>query len=75
MDKNTPPGEITQTHREDRAQHSHQGRAHAFHVVKRQFGHVIVRYRGLVTNTAQLHRQLTSANLWLGQRKLGAAAA
>ena len=28
---------------------------HAFRVVKRQFGHVKVRYRGLAKNTAQLH--------------------
>ena len=28
---------------------------HPFRVIKRQFGHVKVRYRGLAKNTAQLH--------------------
>lgn len=48
---------------------------HPFRVVKRQFGHVKVRYRGLAKNTAQLHTLFALANLWLVRRKLLAAVA
>jgi IS5 family transposase len=43
---------------------------HAFRVVKRQFGHTKVRYRGLTKNTAQLHALFALTNLWLARRKL-----
>ena len=43
---------------------------HAFRVVKRQFGHVKVRYRGLAKNTAQLHTLFALANLWSVRRQL-----
>jgi len=43
---------------------------HAFRVVKRQFGHTKVRYRGLAKNTAQLHTLFALTNLWLARRKL-----
>ncbi|PXW94110.1 IS4 family transposase [Sphaerotilus hippei] len=43
---------------------------HPFRVVKRQFGHVKVRYRGLAKNTAQLHTLFALANLWMVRRKL-----
>jgi transposase, IS5 family len=43
---------------------------HPFRVIKRQFGHVKVRYRGLAKNTAQLHTLCALANLWLVRRKL-----
>jgi len=48
---------------------------HPFRVVKRQFSHVKVRYRGLAKNTAQLHTLFALANLWMVRRKLLAAAA
>ena len=48
---------------------------HPFRVIKRQFGHVKVRYRGLAKNTAQLHTLFALANLWLARRKLLAPAA
>ena len=35
---------------------------HPFRVIKRQFGHVKVRYRGLAKNTAQLHTLFALAN-------------
>lgn len=41
-----------------------------FRVLKRQFGHAKVRYRGLVKNTAQLHTLFALVNLWLVRRKL-----
>jgi IS5 family transposase len=43
---------------------------HPFRVIKRQFGHVKVRYRGLAKNTAQLHTLFALANLWMVRRKL-----
>jgi IS5 family transposase len=48
---------------------------HPFRVIKRQFGHVKVRYRGLAKNTAQLHTLCALANLWLVRRKLAAGVA
>ena len=48
---------------------------HPFRVVKRQFGHIKVRYRGLAKNTAQLHTLFALANLWMARRKLVGAAA
>jgi IS5 family transposase len=44
---------------------------HPFRVLKRQFGHVKVRYRGLAKNTAQLHTLFALANLWIARRALG----
>ncbi len=41
---------------------------HAFRVVKRQFGHTKVRYRGLVENTAQLHTLFALTNLWMARK-------
>ena len=43
---------------------------HPFRVIKRQFGHVKVRYRGLAKNTAQLHTLFALANLWMVRRRL-----
>jgi transposase, IS5 family len=43
---------------------------HPFRVVKRQFGHAKVRYRGLAKNTAQLHTLFALANLWMARKKL-----
>jgi IS5 family transposase len=48
---------------------------HPFRILKRQFGYVKVRYRGLAKNTAQLHTLFALANLWLVRRKLLPAAA
>ncbi len=43
---------------------------HPFRVVKRQFGHVKVRYRGLKKNTAQLFTLFALSNLWMVRGKL-----
>ena len=48
---------------------------HPFRVIKRQFGHIKVRYRGLAKNTAQLHTLFALANLWMARRKLIGAVA
>ena len=43
---------------------------HPFRVIKRQFGHVKVRYRGLRKNTAQLVTLFALSNLWMVRSKL-----
>ncbi len=43
---------------------------HPFRVVKRQFGFVKVRYRGLKKNTAQLVTLFALSNLWMMRSKL-----
>ena len=43
---------------------------HPFRVVKRQFGHIKARHRGLAKNTAQLHTPFALANLRMARRKL-----
>ena len=43
---------------------------HPFRVIKRQFGYVKVRYRGLAKNTAQLHTLFALSNLWMARRAL-----
>jgi IS5 family transposase len=45
---------------------------HPFRVIKRQFGHVKVRYRGLKKNTAQLKTLFALSNLWMARGKLAA---
>jgi IS5 family transposase len=42
-------------------------------MVKRQFGHVKVRYRGLKKNTAQLVMLFALSNLWMARGRLLAA--
>ncbi|MBS0315603.1 MAG: IS5 family transposase [Proteobacteria bacterium] len=43
---------------------------HPFRVIKRQFGHVKVRYRGLAKNTAQLYTLFALSNIWMARRTL-----
>jgi len=43
---------------------------HPFRVIKRQFGHMKVRYRGLKKNTAQLRTLFALSNLWMARRAL-----
>lgn len=43
---------------------------HPFRVVKRQFGYVKVRYRGLKKNTAQLTTLFALSNLWMARGRL-----
>ena len=43
---------------------------HPFRVIKRQFGHLKVRYRGLAKNTAQLTLLFALSNLWMVRRRL-----
>jgi len=48
---------------------------HPFRVIKRQFGFVKVRYRGLKKNTAQLFTLFALSNLWMVRSKLMGAEA
>ena len=48
---------------------------HPFRVIKRQFGYVKVRYRGLKKNTAQLITLFALSNLWMVRHKLMGAGA
>ena len=43
---------------------------HPFRVIKRQFGHVKVRYRGLMKNTQQLFTLFALSNLWMVRKRL-----
>ena len=43
---------------------------HPFRVLKRQFGHVKTRYRGLAKNRAQLFTLFALGNLFLVRRRL-----
>jgi transposase, IS5 family len=43
---------------------------HPFRVIKRQFGYVKVRYRGLKKNTAQLTTLFALSNLWMVRKKI-----
>ena len=45
---------------------------HAFRVIKRPFGNVKVRYRGLNKNTAQLRALFALSNLWMARKTLQA---
>ena len=48
---------------------------HPFRVLKRQFGYVKVRYRGLTKNTLQLKTLFVLSNLWMARHRLMAAQA
>ena len=43
---------------------------HPFRVIKRQFGHTKVRYRGLKKNTAQLMTLFALSNIWMARKTL-----
>lgn len=43
---------------------------HPLRVIKSQFGHMKVRYRGLAKNTSQLHTLFALSNLWMARRRL-----
>ena len=43
---------------------------HPFRVIRRQFGYVKVKYRGLAKNTANLMTLFALSNLWMARRRL-----
>ena len=69
LDKSTPMGanmdKLEKTKASIRAKVEHP-----FRVIKRQFGYVKVRYRGLMKNTAQLHTLFALSNLWMARHRL-----
>ena len=69
LDKSTPMGEILDKLEQVKARIRAKVE-HPFRVIKRQFGHVKVRYRGLAKNTAQLHTLFALSNLWMVRRTL-----
>jgi IS5 family transposase len=69
LDKSSPMGAIMDKLEKTKA--SIRAKVeHPFRVIKRQFGHVKVRYRGLAKNTAQLHTLFALSNLWMARRRL-----
>ncbi|RCW76673.1 DDE family transposase [Pseudorhodoferax soli] len=74
LDKNKPVEDLSD--RLERIKASIRAKVeHPFRVIKRQFGHVKVRYRGLKKNTAQLHTLFALSNLWRARRTLMGAQA
>ncbi len=69
LDKDTPMGAILDKLEQVKARIRAKVE-HPFRVIKRQFGHVKVRYRGLAKNTAQLHTLFALSNLWMVRRTL-----
>ena len=69
LDKSTPMGAIMDQLEQVKARIQAKVE-HPFRVIKRQFGHVKVRYRGLAKNTAQLHTLFALSNLWMVLRTL-----
>lgn len=74
LDKETPMGKLIDQIERTKAQIRAKAE-HPFRVIKRQFGHVKVRYRGLAKNTAQLHTLFALSNLWMARRHLLGATA
>lgn len=69
MDKSTPMGSILE--RLEKTKASIRAKVeHPFRVIKRQFGYVKVKYRGLAKNTANLMTLFALSNLWMARRKL-----
>jgi IS5 family transposase len=69
LDKSTPMGAIMDKLEQVKARIRAKVE-HPFRVIKRQFGHVKVRCRGLAKNTAQLHTLFALSNLWMVRRTL-----
>lgn len=69
LDKSTPMDAILDKLEQAKA-HIRAKVEHPFRVIKRQFGHVKVRYRGLLKNTALLHTLFVLSNLWMVRRTL-----
>ena len=67
--KHTPWGVLTE--QAERLKASVRAKVeHPFRVIKRQFGHVKVRYKGLSKNTAQLIALFALSNIWMSRKIL-----
>jgi IS5 family transposase len=69
LDKDTPMGAILERLEQTKA--SIRAKVeHPFRVIKRQFGYVKVKYRGLAKNTANLVTLFALSNLWMVRKRL-----
>ena len=69
LDKETPMGAVLE--KLEQAKASIRAKVeHPFRVIKRQFGFVKVKYRGLAKNTANLMTLFALSNLWMARRRL-----
>lgn len=69
LDKDTPMGAILEKLEQTKA--SIQAKVeHPFRVIKRQFGYVKVKYRGLAKNTSNLVTLFALSNLWMVRKRL-----
>lgn len=69
LDKTTPMGDFL--NRLEKTTAAIRAKVeHPFRVIKRQFGYVKVRYRGLFKNTAQLTTLMSLANLWMARKRI-----
>ncbi|NPT61546.1 IS5 family transposase [Paraburkholderia elongata] len=69
LNKDTPLGQLP----DERERLKARIRAkveHPFRVIKRQFGHLKVRYRGLAKNMQQLQTLFALSNLWMVRRRI-----
>ena len=69
LDKSTPMGEILDKLEQTKARIRAKVE-HPFRVIKQQFGHAKVRYRGLAKNTARLTMLFALSNLWMVRRQI-----
>ena len=73
LDKTTPMGDLL--NRLEKTKAAIRAKVeHPFRVLKRQFGYIKVRYRGLFKNTAQLTTLMALANLWMARKRIYALA-
>lgn len=68
LNKDTPMGAILDKLEQTKARIRAKVE-HPFRVIKRQFGHTKVRYRGLAKNTAQLYTLFMLSNLWMVRKR------
>lgn len=69
LDKSTPLGELI--NRLEKTKAGIRAKVeHPFRILKRQFGYVKVRYRGLAKNTAQITTLFALSNLWMVRKRI-----
>lgn len=69
LDKSTPLGELINRFEQTKAGVRAKVE-HPFRVLKRQFGYVKVRYRGVAKNTAQITTLFALSNLWMVRKPI-----
>jgi IS5 family transposase len=69
LDKDTPRGAIREKLEQTKASIPAEVE-HPFRVIKRHFGYVKVKYRGLAKNTAHLMTLFALINLWIACKRL-----